>query len=201
MAKYKVAVIVGSLRKESFNLRLGKALAKLGSEKFDTQFLNIGDLPLFNQDLEADFPKQANRLKDEIHNADAVLFITPEYNRSIPGVLKNAMDWASRPYGQNAFAGKPAAICGTSPGAIGTACAQQHLRAILGYLDVIQMGQPEMYIQFKEGMIDQDGAVKNDDTRKFLQGFVDKFAMWIDNHATSQAPAQQEKRANIYSSG
>ncbi len=178
----KLAIIVGSLRKDSCNLKLGKALANLGREKFEAQFLNIGDLPLYNQDLEADFPAQASRLKKEIQSADALLFVTPEYNRGIPGPLKNAMDWASRPYGQNAFAGKPAALCGASPGAIGTACAQQQLKAILGYLDTILMGQPEMYLHFKEGMIDAEGNISNDDTRKFLQGFVDRFAAWAERH-------------------
>jgi chromate reductase len=185
MAKFKVAVIVGSLRKDSYNLKLGKALAKLGSDKFEAQFLNIGDLPLFNQDLEANFPAQATRLKNEIQAADAVLFVTPEYNRGMPGPLKNAIDWASRPYGKNAFNAKPAALCGASPGAIGTACAQQELKAIFCYLNMILMGQPEMYLQFKEGMIDAEGNVSNDDTRKFLQGFVDKFSAWIEHHAAA----------------
>src|ERR1700733_6637356 len=119
MTKRKVAILVGSLRKESFNYKLARSLVKLGSDKFDAQFLQIGDLPLYNQDMEADFPLQAMRLKKEIMAADAILIVTPEYNRSIPGPLKNAIDWASRPYGKNAFAGKPAAICGTSQGAIG----------------------------------------------------------------------------------
>jgi chromate reductase len=181
------------LRKDSYNLKLGKALAKLGSDTFDAQFLQIGDLPLYNQDLEAEFPEQATRLKQEIRDADAVLFVTPEYNRDIPGVLKNAIDWCSRPYGQNAFAGKPVAICGASPGAIGTACAQQNLRSILGYLDTILLGQPEVYFQFKEGIIDDEGNIDNDNTRKFLQGFVDKFALWIERHTI---PAQAERRAS-----
>src|SRR4051812_21366813 len=112
MSKFNVAIIVGSLRKESINLKLAKALAKLGKDKFDVQFVQIGDLPLYNQDLEANFPEQATRLKNEIKNADAVLIVTPEFNRAMPGPLKNAIDWASRPYGANSFAGKPAAICG-----------------------------------------------------------------------------------------
>jgi len=194
MSKYIVAVIVGSLRKESFNLKLAKALAALGKDKLDMRILQIGDLPLFSQDLEPSFPAQATRLKNEILAADAVLFVTPEYNRSIPGVLKNAIDWASRPYGQNAFAGKPAAMCGTSPGAAGTACAQQHLKAILGYLDVTLMGQPEVYLQFKDGLIDDNGTVTNEGTQKFLKGFVDKFAVWIERQSTSAG--QQAKRAS-----
>lgn len=193
MARFKIAVIVGSLRKDSYNLKLGKAIAALGQDVFEARFLQIGDLPLYNQDLEANFPEQAARLKSEIRDSDAVLFVTPEYNRDLPGVLKNAIDWCSRPYGQNAFAGKPAAICGASPGAIGTACAQQSLRSILGYLDMTLMGQPEVYFQFKDGIIDAEGNIASDDTRKFLQGFVDKLILWVDRHAI---PAQTEKRAS-----
>lgn len=183
MAKFNVAVIVGSLRKDSMNLKLGKALAKLGQDKFEAKFLQIGDLPLFNQDLEANFPESATRLKNDILAADAVLFVTPEYNRSMPGVLKNAIDWCSRPYGKNAFAGKPAAMCGASPGAIGTACAQNALKPTLNYLDIALMGQPELYLHFTEGLIDGEGNVSNENTKKFLQKFVDTFALWIEQHA------------------
>jgi chromate reductase len=195
MTKFKIAVMVGSLRKESFNLMLAKALMKLGQDRFEPHFLQIGDLPLYNQDLDSNFPQQASRLKQEILEADAVLFVTPEYNRSLPGVMKNAIDWASRPYGKNAFAGKPTAICGTSPGAIGTACAQQNLRAILGYLDTVLMGGPEVYLQFKDGMIDAEGNISNDSTKKFLQAFVDKFAAWVERQHNAM-PAQEAKRAN-----
>ena len=182
MTTFKVAIIVGSLRKDSSNLKLAKALAKLGQGKFEAQILSIGDLPLFNQDLEAAFPSQATKLKEDIMAANAVIIVTPEYNRSIPGPLKNALDWCSRPYGKNAFAGKPTAVCGTSPGAIGTACAQQVLRPVLNYLDVVLMGQPELFLQFKDGMIDADGNVTNPDTAKFLQTYVDKVAAWIGKH-------------------
>lgn len=187
MAKFKVAVIVGSLRKDSMNLKLGKALTKLGQDKFDAKFLNISDLPLFNQDLEANFPEQATRLKNEIVAADAVLFVTPEYNRSMPGPLKNAIDWCSRPYGKNAFAGKPAAICGASPGAIGTACSQSSLKPVLSYLDIALMGQPELYLHFTDGLIDGEGNVTNENTKKFLQKFVDSFAAWVSQHASNAA--------------
>jgi chromate reductase, NAD(P)H dehydrogenase (quinone) len=196
MAKYKVAVIVGSLRKESYNLKLAKALVALGKDKFDAQFLQIGDLPLYNQDLEVNFPAQATRLKNEIKAADAVLIVTPEYNRAMPGPLKNAIDWASRPYGQNAFAGKPAGICGASPGSIGTACSQHNLHPTLSYLDIIVMGQPELYLHFKEGLIDAEGNVSNDDTKKFLQGYVDRFAAWIERHVSGAAQGQGAKRAS-----
>lgn len=182
MTRFKVAALVGSLRKESSNLRLAKAIGALGKSRFDLDILEIGDLPLYNQDLEANFPAQATRLKTQIQKADALLFVTPEFNRSIPGPLKNAIDWASRPYGASAFKGKPAAICGASPGALGTACAQQALRPVLGYLDTALMGQPEVYFQFKENAIDTQGTVSDDQTRKFLQSFVDTYIDWIDRH-------------------
>jgi chromate reductase, NAD(P)H dehydrogenase (quinone) len=190
MAKFKVAVIVGSLRKDSMNLKLAKAVSKLGAGKFDAQFVQISDLPLFSQDLEADFPAPAQRLKKEIENADAVLIVTPEYNRGMPGPLKNAIDWISRPYGKNSFAGKPAAICGASPGAIGTACSQHNLRPTLNYLELTLMGQPEVYFQFKEGVIDAEGSITVDNTRQFLQKFADSFAAWIERHSGTQKKAQ-----------
>lgn len=185
--KFKVAVIVGSLRKDSINLSLGKALGKLGQDKFDAKFLQIGELPLFNQDLETSVPEAVTRFKGEVSAADAVLFVTPEYNRSMPGPLKNAIDWCSRPYGKNSFAGKPAAICGASPGAIGTACSQSSLKPVLVYLDMALMGQPELYLQFTDGLIDADGNITNDNTKKFLQRFTDSFATWIAQHSGSAA--------------
>jgi len=185
MAQSKVAVIVGSLRKDSMNLKLAKALAKLGQSHFDMKFVQIGDLPLFSQDLENPMPPQVARLKKEIEEADGVIFVTPEYNRGMPGPLKNAIDWASRPYGKNSFARKPAALCGASPGAIGTACSQHNLRPTLDYLDVVLMGQPEVYFQFKEGAIDAEGTIASDETKKFLQKFVDTFAAWIGQHGAA----------------
>lgn len=182
MSKIKVAVIIGSLRKDSMNLKLGKALAKLGQDQFETTFLQIGDLPLFNQDLETNFPEVVTKLKNDIASADAILFVTPEYNRSMPGPLKNAIDWCSRPYGKNSFAGKPGAICGASPGAIGTACSQNSLKPTLSYLDIALMGQPEVYLQFTEGLIDGEGNISNEKTTLFLQKFVDAFAEWIAGH-------------------
>jgi chromate reductase len=182
MAKSTVAVIVGSLRKDSMNLKLAKAIAKLGKDKFDTKFLDYSDLPVYNQDLEESFPASATRFKKEIEAADAILFVTPEYNRGMPGPLKNAIDWASRPYGKNSFAGKPAGSCGASPGAAGTAGSQANLKPVFSYLDLIVMGQPELYLQFKDGMIDSDGNVPEEKTQKFLQGYVDKFASWIEAH-------------------
>ena len=173
---FTTIVLVGSLRRESINLKLAKAIAKLGESRFTSQFPQIGDLPLYNEDLENPMPESVARLKREIEAADAVLFITPEYNRAVPGVLKNAIDWASRPYGQSSFKGKPAALGGASPGAIGTAVAQHDMRGMLGYLDVILLSQPELYLQFKPDLIDADGNVASDDTRKFLQKFTDTYA-------------------------
>lgn len=186
----KIAVVVGSLRKESYNKKFAQALGKLGAAKMDFQFVNIGDLPLFNQDLEANVPAAVTKFKQEIESADGVLFVTPEYNRSIPGVLKNAIDWGFRPYGKSSWSGKPAAVCGTTQGAIGTSVAQAHLKGLVaGYLDMPMVGQPEMYFQWKDGLIADDGSVTNDDTRKFLQGFVDKFAALVQMYAQSKAKA------------
>jgi len=182
MAKFKVAVIIGSNRRESVNRRLGHALTKLGADKFAFSFIQIDDLPLYNQDLEAELPKSVARFKSEVAAADGLLFVTPEHNRSIPTVLKNAIDWGARPYGQNSWNHKPAAITGTSPGAIGTAIAQQHLRQVLGNLGVLIMGG-EAYVSFKPGLIDADGAIADESTRKFLQGFVDQFATLVARFA------------------
>ncbi len=182
MAKFKVAVIVGSNRRESVNRRLAQALAKLGADKIAFSFIQIDDLPLYNQDLEAELPKNVARFKSEVAAADGLLFVTPEHNRSIPTVLKNAIDWGARPYGQNSWNGKPAAITGTSPGAVGTAIAQQHLRQVLGDLGVLVMGG-EAYVSFKPGLIDADGAITDESTRKFLQGFVDQFATLVARFA------------------
>jgi chromate reductase len=179
-----IAVIVGSLRRDSINRKLAGALAQLAASRDRYTVSRIDDLPLFSQDLEPSPPAAVTRLKGEIESADGVLIVTPEYNRSIPGVLKNAVDWASRPYGRNSFDGKPAATIGTSMGAIGTAVAQQHLRTILVYLNVILMGQPEAYIAFRQGLIDAEGRITDEGTRKFLQGYVDTFSAWIERHGT-----------------
>jgi chromate reductase, NAD(P)H dehydrogenase (quinone) len=178
--KRKVAVLVGSLRKDSINRKLAGAIAKLAPERFTFQQLEIGDLPLYNQDRDNDMPEQAQRLKREVAAADALLFVTPEYNRSIPGVLKNALDTASRPYGKNAFAKKPGAVIGTSGGGIGTALAQQHLRNVLAYLDVPTLNQPEAYIQFTENLVDANGTVTDEKKRAFLQAWVDAYVAWVD---------------------
>lgn len=140
---YRIAVVVGSLRRESWNRALAHAVISLAPADFSFEFIEIGNLPLYNQDYDADFPEVARRFKQSIEAVDGLLFVTPEYNRSIPGVLKNALDWGSRPWGTNSWARKPGAMLGTSPGATGTALAQQHLRNVLAYLDVATLAQPE----------------------------------------------------------
>src|SRR5690348_9084016 len=170
MSQYNIAVLVGSLRRDSFNEKFAKAIEKLAPADFGFKHSQIGDLPLYNQDDDANQAAPVKRLKAEIEDAQGLLFVTPEYNRSIPGVLKNAIDNASRPYGQSAFAGKPAGVIGVSVGAIGTALAQQHLRNILAYLDVATLGQPEGFIQAKEGLFDADGGI-GAGSRQFLTDF------------------------------
>jgi chromate reductase, NAD(P)H dehydrogenase (quinone) len=184
MSATRIAIVVGSLRSESINRKLAIALAALGPKDFTFEHVEIGDLPLYNQDHDANPSEQVKRLKAHIAGSQGVLFVTPEYNRSIPGVLKNALDHASRPYGQSAWSGKPAGVIGTSGGAIGTAVAQQHLRTILAYLDMPTMGQPEAFIQFKEGLLDEHGHVANPQTKQFLQGWMDKYVAWVKRHNT-----------------
>ena len=183
MSQYRIAVIVGSLRKESFNKKLATAISRLGPEEFDFQTSRIDDLPLYDQDDDGDQADAVKRLKREIGAAHGLLFVTPEYNRSMPGVLKNAIDHASRPYGQSAWSGKPAGVIGASVGAIGTALAQQHLRNVLAYLDVPTLGQPEAFIHAKEGLFDADGNIGSA-SREFLQRWMDRYAAWIRRHAT-----------------
>ena len=181
MAIYNIAVIVGSLRKESLNRKLADALVKLAPPDFVFKQVNISDLPLYNQDDDANQAESVKRLKSEIKASQGLMFVTPEYNRSIPGVLKNALDNASRPYGQNAWAGKPAGVLGASIGAIGTAMSQQHLRNVLVFLDVPTMAQPEAFIHAKEGFFDKDGNI-GPDSKKFLQTWMDKYVAWVKKH-------------------
>jgi chromate reductase len=182
MSQINIAVIIGSLRRDSFNAKLAQAIAKLAPADFTFKHSQIGDLPLYNQDDDANQAPAVKRLKAEIAAAEGLLFITPEYNRSVPGVLKNAIDHASRPYGQSAFSGKPAGVIGVSVGAIGTAVAQQHLRNTLAYLDVPTLGQPEAFIQAKEGLFDSDGSI-GAASRQFLQGWVDRYVAWVKKHS------------------
>jgi chromate reductase, NAD(P)H dehydrogenase (quinone) len=184
MSKYQIAVIIGSLRKDSLNRKLANAFVKLAPAEFSFTQLVIGDLPLYNQDDEANPAEPVRRMKVEIAAAQGLLFVTPEYNRSIPGVLKNAIDHGSRPRGQNVWSGKPAGILGVSTGAIGTALAQQHLRNILAYLDVPTLGQPEAFIQAKEGLFDPTGNI-GAGSREFLQNWMDRYAAWVKKHSSS----------------
>lgn len=182
MNQYRIAVLVGSLRQDSFNRKLANALAALGPPDFSFAQLEIGDLPPYNQDDDGHQPVPVMRLKSEVANAQGLLFVTPEYNRSVPGVLKNAIDQASRPYGQSAWAGKPAGVIGVSVGAAGTAMAQQHLRNILAYLDVPTLGQPEAFLSAKD-LFDSRGDLASEGTRKFLQDWMDRYANWVRNYA------------------
>jgi len=180
MAKTRIAVIVGSLRKESFNRRLANALPGLAPDVEFTQ-LRIDDLPLYNQDDDGAPAESVKRLKSEILAATGLVFITPEYNRSMPGVLKNAIDHASRPYGQSAWKGKPAGVLGVSIGAAGTAMAQQHLRNVLAYLDAPTLGQPEVFIHAKEGVFEGDGKL-SESTSKFVQGWLKTYLEFVARH-------------------
>ena len=182
MSQYKIAVVIGSIRQESFNRKLALALAHLAPENFTFEHVRIDNLPLYNQDHDGKQAPEVLKLKSEIAAAQGLLFVTPEYNRSIPGVLKNAIDHASRPYGQSAWAGKPAGVIGVSVGAIGTALAQQHLRNVLAYLDVPTLGQPEAFVQAKEGLFDASGNI-GEGSRAFLQGWVDKYVAWVKRHS------------------
>ncbi len=181
MSHFRIAVIVGSLRRDSFNHQLALAIEKLAPPEFLFKQVPIGDLPLYNQDDDANQADSVKRLKADISVAHGLLFVTPEYNRSLPGVLKNAIDHASRPHGQSAWAGKPAGILGISPGAGGTAMAQQHLRNILACLDVPTLGQPEAFIQVRDGLFDEAGGI-GIGSRPFLQGWMDRYVAWVTRH-------------------
>lgn len=170
-----IAIVVGSLRRDSFNRKFAEALTRLAPPEVEFTWPDIASLPLYDQDDDGNPPASAVALKAAIRAADGVIFVTPEYNRSIPGVLKNALDHASRPYGDSAWAGKPAGVIGVSPGALGTALAQQHLRSVLAYLDVPTLGQPEAYIQHREGMFAEDDSLvdpSKDFARKWLGAYL-----------------------------
>jgi chromate reductase, NAD(P)H dehydrogenase (quinone) len=174
-----VAVINGSLRQASFNGRLARALARLAAPKLTLTSLRIDDLPLFNQDLESDLPASVSRMKQEVTAADAVLFVTPEHNRSMSAAMKNAIDWGTRPYGTSVWIDKPGATIGTSQGTVGTATAQSHLRSVLASLGVALMGRPEAYIVFKEHLVDEVGNVTDETLHKVLSTYVDALGKWI----------------------
>lgn len=174
-----IAVIVGSLRKESFNRHLANAIGKLAPANVSFKLIEIGDLPLYNQDDDEHQADTVKRMKAEILQCDGVLFVTPEYNRSIPGVLKNALDHGSRPPGDNVWGKKPAAIIGISPGALGTALAQQHLRGVLAALDMPTLCKPEMFLQLKEGFFDESGGI-GQKSQQLVRGWLDQFIDWVE---------------------
>lgn len=181
MSSIDIAVVVGSLRRDSFNARLATGLARLAPADVTFTRVEIGALPLYNQDDDADPTAAVRAMKAQVKAAHGLLFLTPEYNRSIPGVLKNAIDHGSRPYGQSVWGGKPAGVLGVSVGAIGTALAQQHLRNILAYLDVPTLAQPEAFIHAKDGLFEADGSI-GEASRKFLQGWMDKYVAFVRTH-------------------
>jgi chromate reductase, NAD(P)H dehydrogenase (quinone) len=185
IADMDVAVIVGSLRKDSINRKVANALAELAPPSLKLRIIEIGQLPLYNQDLDANSPPAWIAFRDQIKAADAVLFVTPEHNRSVPAALKNALDIGSRPYGQSAWNGKPAAVVTASPGAIGGFGANHHLRQSLMYLNMPVLQQPEAYIGGADKLFDADGKLVNDGTRKFLQQFMQTFAAWVAANAKS----------------
>jgi chromate reductase len=184
MPTFQVGYFVGSLASASINRTLSKALIRVAPRQLELSEIPIKDLPLYSYDYDSDFPPEARALKEAIAASDAVLFVTPEYNRSIPGGLKNAIDWASRPWGDNSFARKPSAIIGASPGAIGTAVAQQSLRAVLSFCNSPQMNALEAYIQFKPGLFTDDGEVTDPTTAQFLHDFMSEFAQFIERVLT-----------------
>lgn len=181
MATYNIGIVVGSLRKESINRKLAQALSQLLPEDFVMEFIDIGDLPLYNQDLDGKQPEAVAVFKDKVAKQHGIIVVTPEYNRSIPGVLKNALDHGSRPYGKNAWSGKPVGVIGTSTGAAATSMAQQHLRNVLVFFDMPTMNQPEAFIQWQDGMVGDDGKF-NERTAGFVQKWANTYAAWVKKH-------------------
>ena len=179
MNKYKVGYLVGSFSSTSINRLLAKALAQLAPPELELSEIPIKDLPIYSQDYDANFPPAARALKKAIADVDAILFVTPEFNRSIPGGLKNAIDWASRPWGQNSFSHKPSGVIGTSPGAIGTALAQSQLRSVLCYCNSPLMNTVEAHIHFKPGLITEDGQVTEEQTADFLRNYMSELHVFI----------------------
>jgi chromate reductase len=179
VSEFTVGYFVGSLAKGSINRKLAKAVTQLAPKQLQLREIPIGELPLYSYDYDKNYPPPGRALKDAIAGVDAVLFVTPEYNRSIPGALKNAIDWASRPWGKNSFARKPSGVIGTSPGRIGTAVGQQHLRSILAFCNSPLMNAVEAYIEFTPGLITDDGEVTDASTEEFLRGYMQEFHGFI----------------------
>ena len=186
---YKVGVFIGSLAKESINRKLAKAVMRLAPDTLQFTEIPIKDLPLYSYDYDANYPQVARDFKAAIEAVDALLFVTPEYNRSIPGVLKNAIDWGSRPWGKNSFARKLFAVIGASIGKIGSAVGQQHLRSILSYVNSPELAQPEVYIHFTPGLITDDGEITEESTKDFLKEWLAAFESFIRKVATAEGRA------------
>lgn len=182
MKQFKIAVFVGSLRKESFNLKTAKALKALAPDSLSLEIIDISSLPFFNEDLEATPPQEWVVLREQIKDADGLLFLTPEYNRSVPAVLKNAIDVGSRPYGQNSWSGKPGGVVSVSIGNISGFGANHHLRQSLVFVNVPTMAQPEAYIGDASGLFDDSGNLTNESTKEFLRTFIEAFAQWVETH-------------------
>jgi chromate reductase len=200
MSQYKIVIVIGSLRRDSYNRQLAKAMMKLAPPEFSFHELQINSLPLYNQDDDAHQSQPVKRLKTDIASAQGVIFVTPEYNRSVPGVLKNAIDHASRPYGQSAWKGKPAGVLGAAVGATGTSMAQQHLRNMLAYLDMPTLGQPEVFIHVKDGFFGENGEIASPDSRKFLQGWMDAYVAWVKafpSVAPTGSDASEEQSVSV----
>lgn len=189
MAKLKLGIVVGSNRRESINRKLAHALGRLGAGAFEAKLIQIDDLPMYNQDHEQPVPAPVARFKAEVEASDALLFVTPEHSRSIPAVLKNAIDWGGRPYGTTVWPGKPAAVIGASPGAISTAIAQSHLRSVLASFSAMHVLGGEAYIQFKPDLVDAQGEVADESVRAFLKDFIDRFAAFAGKFAPQRAAA------------
>jgi len=183
MTDRTLGYIVGSISSTSINRRLAKALERLAPAGTTLVEIPIKDLPFYSADFDADFPQVARDYKQAIEDVDGVIIVTPEYSRSIPGVLKNALDWAARPWGQGSFDGKPTAVIGTSAGGIATAAAQQHLKAVLSHYNAPTLGQPEGYVQSTPGLFSDSGEVTNDQTAEFLVGYLEAFGALVDRFA------------------
>ncbi|MEE6271824.1 NADPH-dependent FMN reductase [Georgenia sp. MJ206] len=181
-----IGYVVGSLSKDSINRKLAEALVALADDDLTFTEIPIGDLPLYDYDSDGDYPQVGRALKEQLRASDGLLFVTPEYNRTIPAALKNALEWGSRPYGDSAFTGIPAGVIGASTGEPGTAMAQQHLRNVLAYLDVPTLGQPEAFIHYTPERFADDGTVVDDSTREFLHAWLAAYTAWVRRFATQR---------------
>ena len=188
MATYKIGYFVGSLSSLSINRVLSKALISVAPEELEFTEIPIKDLPLYSPDYDADYPPAGRALKDAIAASDGILFVSPEYNRSVPGALKNAIDWGSRPWGTNSFARKPTGIIGTSPGSIGTAVMQASMRSVLSFLDAPQLNAPEAYIKFNPAAYNEDGSVRDEGTASILRHYMEEYSAFVERVLAANAP-------------